>query len=342
MSQKDQKHRLFLKDHLEKLSFIQVSSTLNINIGREDYSHLNDSKINEVIRDFIEFWILTFKNKDPENVDYFKIQRVGKKLGLKLNIKQMQEEGFKNKEFINPIKEKCLYRLWEIFNSENGLDKTVSIKKGNAKWFKFHVGKGNNGHLIRNLMNQRWWWQSHPKENINDLNFLWTQWKVDSQLYKLPSKIPKPLTITREKSEEKEDNDQLNSKTEIDEIDESTKNTTKNEICLPAIVQSIDGNKWYNRLEDNFQLTSKKYLYLNMKEYYEKLGYDVFSILPITFHIKEGEKDSEFHKFEEFYNKRGEEILSDPTKKNAWIIKPGENSNRGFGITVSDNLEDIK
>ena len=214
--------------------------------------------------------------------------------------------------------------------------------KNNAKSFKFHVGKGNNGHLIRNLMNQRWWWQSHPKENINDLNFLWTQWKIDTQLNKLPSKIPRPLTVTREKSEEKDDADQANSKTEIDEIDETAKNATKNEICLPAIVQTIDGNRWYNRLEDNFHLTSKKYLYLNMKEYYEKLGQDVFSILPVTFHIKEGEKDAEFNKFVEFYNKRGEEINGDSTKKNAWIIKPGENSNRGNGITVSDNLEEIK
>ena len=188
------------------------------------------------------------------------------------------------------------------------------LNKGNIKWFKFHVGKGNNGHLIRNLLNQRWWWQSHPKENINDLNFLWTQWKVDTQLSKLPSKIPKPLTIAREKSEEKEENEHTNSKGEIDEIDESSKNATKNEIWLPAIVQTIDGNKWYNRLEDNFHLTSKKYLYLNMKEYYEKLGQEVFSILPVTFHVKEGEKDPEYSKFVEFYNKRGEDINNDATK----------------------------
>jgi len=99
-------------------------------------------------------------------------------------------------------------------------------------------------------MNQRWWWQSHPKDNISDLNFLWTQWKIDSQLNRLHSKIPKPLAITKEKSEEKEDLEQ-------EELDESTKAATKTEITLPALGCVIEGNKCYNRLEDNFHLTSK-------------------------------------------------------------------------------------
>jgi len=79
-----------------------------------------------------------------------------------------------------------------------------------------------------------------------------------------------------------------------------------------------------------------------MKEYYESLGQEVFSILPVTFHVKEGDNDPEFGKFVEYYNKFGEEIQNDTEKKNAWIIKPGENSNRGNGITVSDNLDEIK
>jgi tubulin---tyrosine ligase len=31
-----------------------------------------------------------------------------------------------------------------------------------------------------------------------------------------------------------------------------------------------------------------------------------------------------------------------PTLKNIWIMKPGENSNRGCGITVVKDLKDIK
>lgn len=281
--------------------------------------------------------------KDTDNYDYYKIQKVGKDLGLKLNLKQMLEEGFKNKEFANPIREKILYKLWETINNENGITVNNTFKKGYSKLFKYFIGKGNNGHSIRNLMNQRWWWQSHTKENIIELNFLWTQWKVDSQLDKLPSKIPKPEIKVKDEGSDKEDDEPSTAKTEEDDDPESsTKAVLKSTINLPSINLPHDSNKCYNRLEKNFNLTSKKYLYLNMKEYYESMGQDVFSILPVTFHVKDGENDPEFIRFSEYFNKFEQEREELPDKKNVWIIKPGENSNRGNGITVSSNLEEIK
>jgi hypothetical protein len=42
-------------------------------------------------------------------------------------------------------------------------------------------------------------------------------------------------------------------------------------------------------------------------------------------------------KFEEYYNK-----ISKEEGKNIWIIKPGEYTNRGIGITVAKELNDIK
>ena len=43
-------------------------------------------------------------------------------------------------------------------------------------------------------------------------------------------------------------------------------------------------------MEDNYHLTSKKGLYINMKEYYGLKGIDIFDtlIFPQTFLIKEG------------------------------------------------------
>lgn len=191
-------------------------------------------------------------------------------------------------------------------------------------------------------MNQRWWWQSHPKEDLNELNFLWTQWKVDSQFEKLPSKIPK-LEPDDQNLSDKEDNEPSTAKTENDvEGDISPKPIAQASVQPPLISLPHDSQKCYNRLENNFNLTSKKYLYLNMKEYYNKIGQDVFSILPVTFHVKEGETDTEFIRFTQYFQNREREILECPDKTNAWIIKPGENSNRGAGITVCDNLDVIK
>ena len=43
-----------------------------------------------------------------------------------------------------------------------------------------------------------------------------------------------------------------------------------------------------NHLESNFHLSNKKALFYNMKMYYEALGEDVFTVLPLTFHIQDG------------------------------------------------------
>lgn len=90
-------------------------------------------------------------------------------------------------------------------------------------------------------------------------------------------------------------------------------------------------------MEDNFHLANKKALFMNMVSYYRKLDLDPFDVaIPLTFHIKSS-SDQEYEKFIKVYE-RHQEI----GKSNIWIIKPGENSNRGCGIEVAENLRDIK
>lgn len=45
-----------------------------------------------------------------------------------------------------------------------------------------------------------------------------------------------------------------------------------------------------------------------MRNYYEAMNKDVFTAVPVTFHVKEGLEDPEFIKFKAFYNKEEEEI----------------------------------
>lgn len=100
-------------------------------------------------------------------------------------------------------------------------------------------------------------------------------------------------------------------------------------------------------MENNYHLSNKKALFYNMKVYCEALQIETFSILPVTFHIKEGINDKEFIKFEEIYKEAlagNPTILDSYTKfgKSHWIIKPGENTNQGSGIQVSKDLNHIK
>jgi tubulin--tyrosine ligase len=61
---------------------------------------------------------------------------------------------------------------------------------------------------------------------------------------------------------------------------------------------------------------------------------DVFNTLPLTFHIKDGISDPYFDKFKKYYEIEKLECQKEKSRKNIWIVKPGENSNRGTGIKV--------
>jgi hypothetical protein len=60
--------------------------------------------------------------------------------------------------------------------------------------------------------------------------------------------------------------------------------------------------KLYNKLEDNYHLSNKKALFINMKNYYESLNEDSFNYLPVTFHVKTGLTDPEFLRFKTYYD----------------------------------------
>ena len=95
----------------------------------------------------------------------------------------------------------------------------------------------------------------------------------------------------------------------------------------------------YNRLDCNFHLSNKKALFVNMNSYYRALGLDPFEVaIPLTFHIKSGANDPEFLKFLNFYKN----YEQSKENQNIWIIKPGENTNRGVGIQVAQSLPEIK
>lgn len=98
---------------------------------------------------------------------------------------------------------------------------------------------------------------------------------------------------------------------------------------LPRYSEEIDlnnANLMYNRLEGNYSISNKKDLFLNLSQYYAKTGEDIFKNVPLTFVVKNGIKDDSFLKFEAY--------CQENKKEKFWIVKPGEYSNRGQGITL--------
>ncbi|EGR30082.1 tubulin-tyrosine ligase family protein, putative [Ichthyophthirius multifiliis] len=131
-----------------------------------------------------------------------------------------------------------------------------------------------------------------------------------------------------------------------------------------SILEELNSIKMHNHLENNWNLSNKKAMFINLKHYYLAIKQNPFDNIPITFHIKEGLNDPEYHKFMEFHKQKEEECkekirirleckyYQDKSKqlqqknmvkpKNIWIIKPGEVTNRGIGITVTNDLEQIQ
>lgn len=65
----------------------------------------------------------------------------------------------------------------------------------------------------------------------------------------------------------------------------------------------------------------------------------------MTYHIKEGLQDREFNKFEDTFNnpEKNENLRKFIAMGDkVWIVKPGENTNRGCGITVCREISEIK
>ncbi|CAD8118984.1 unnamed protein product [Paramecium sonneborni] len=121
-----------------------------------------------------------------------------------------------------------------------------------------------------------------------------------------------------------------------------------------TIHQDSKNYKMHNHMQDNWHLGNKKALFYNMRNYFKIIKEDYTKYIPITFHIQKGMTDPEYFKFFDYYNKRQEEIKELERKQqleyrrdkrlkpiSLWIVKPGECTNRGNGITVCQDLLEI-
>ena len=67
-----------------------------------------------------------------------------------------------------------LYATINQSNRDILTDQNMSNKQFH---YKFHIGRGNNNLVVRQVIKQRWWWSMSNKEDMTArLNFLWTQW----------------------------------------------------------------------------------------------------------------------------------------------------------------------
>ncbi|CAG9318479.1 unnamed protein product [Blepharisma stoltei] len=218
-----------------------------------------------------------------------------------------------------------LFHSWiKLIQASNGYE---SLNQGHV--YKYFIGKGNNSALVDRLMKQRWWWIR--VDSPTNANFIWTQLKQPLVLEKMStcnnySKIvdstPSATSILPKFNAEN-----LENELGYHKITNSRSYTKLNIISLLCGNDEII----HNHLPDNGNLGLKKKLFKNLSKYYHSKGVSVFDHIPLTFHIEKGLDDDNLRLFENSY-----------TPGSLWIVKPGENTNRGNGILVSSDLTEIR
>lgn len=277
---------------------------------------------------------------------------LGTKVKPKLIEKVSVKEAMRDKEWVTKARGQLIKDLHFHLNWSNGI--TVLAPKESVT-YKYFLGSGNNSKLIKQLMSYRWWWVRVPEEEKSTANLIWTQWKEWSFINNLPCLDEiKPETEStcqfsihcKTKYHPVSTNNTLVQARFVDvsplgyelitKADNFTHLIAKHNYHAPEL-------KIHNKIEHNYHLSNKKALFYNLVRYYTALGMDPFDYIPVTFHVKNGENDPVFAEFEEKFWEFDKQLEESGKKiANLWIIKPGENTNRGNGITVASDLPQVK
>jgi hypothetical protein len=206
----------------------------------------------------------------------------------------------KKPDFLYTINIKLMTKLFKTLNYEN---RQMKPEQG-SQYYRFYVGVGNNHPSVRQIIKRRSWWHREKQERFIGQGSAAT-------------------TVGDDDEDEDDYEDQGKGAHFIWTQWKKTELTDHLKLC------SNSGPKlMYNKMEDNYHLANKKALFMNISMYYRAMGLDPFEVaIPLTFHIKSS-NDPEYLRFERVFKKNQQEKGS----VNAWIIKPGENTNRGQGI----------
>ena len=263
-------------------------------------------------------------------------------------------------------KEKAYRKYLEHICETNGT-KIIEEISYNHKMTYF-IGRGNNSYLVKQALKRRFWWTNGSRDDEwDEFNFIWTQWRRKPIIKSLKQHKDCTSQTNIASVNMKNSNSKTNKESTIwltdctpndssSDVDKKGSSVSIERKLTPSVSSGLKNRSkssqskiydqtLYNHMECNYHLSNKKALYYNMKAFCEWKGEDVFDYLPQTFHIKEGLRDSEFIRFEKYYNQLQKQIDSEESEvtiDNTWIVKPGENTNRGSGIQFWKELHQIK
>ncbi|CAG9315373.1 unnamed protein product [Blepharisma stoltei] len=263
------------------------------------------------------------------------------------------KETMRDKEWLGKAKGQILKDFALQLNWSNGM--TLVTPTENYFTYKYYLGKGNNSALVKQCLSTRYWWSRVEEADIDSANLIWTQWKDRDFLKKLPILPPEiehqleatpPITISTNVRYLDPASSTSSQQIKIVDLtplgfDAITKAASYSHLSCSQ-TYNCNEIKMHNKLERNYHLSNKKALFINLKQYYTAIGENVFNYTPITYHIKDGEEDPTFAEFEQAFNEISQREDQGKKPLNVWIVKPGENTNRGTGINVCASIDQVK
>ena len=253
--------------------------------------------------------------------------------------------AIRDKDWIAKARPQIIVAFCSYMNRSNGM--LMQVPADSYFTYKYYLGKGNNSKLVHQCLGSRWWWTRVSEEEKENAHLVWTQWR-DKEFVETLERVNEETYIdslrkisiaTNVRYFDAESKPKL---VDISPLGFDLIFKSKQFAGMQCRQYSCSDFKMHNKIEHNFHLSNKKGLFFNMKIYYEAIGRDIFEVLPVTFHIKHSE-DQNFIEFEKCFNdfaKQTDEFGKNIA--NLWIVKPGENSNRGSGISICNTLDQIK
>lgn len=232
------------------------------------------------------------------------------------------------KEWMSKAREEIIRLLPLLINNSNN----VAIVPSQNPNYIYFLGKGNNSELVKRIFTSRPWWTQADEETFPNVNLAWTQILNTKFIQTIPlADICKKPSASADQTFDKNSLDYYNLGYGLISKSLSYQAYGNKKVFASASI------RMHNRLEFNFNLADKKYLYINMKKYYSAVGENVFDYLPLTFHIESVDDENGFSDFTKVF-----EVFKTKKMMNLWIVKPGENCNRGNGIFLCNNIEQIR
>jgi len=233
------------------------------------------------------------------------------------------------------FKKKREYQEWQIAVNITNLWIPAMLKLDSG--LKFSYGPGNNSKLVYKLILDRGSFQL--SDLWNGSNYVWTQTQSKRVL---PSNYKSFLELAN-KGEFLAENGGLE---KIKQTFISSKvYKIRTEDLLTELFENLETRPFFkyndhsirvsNHIKGIKHLSRKNLLAINIYEYAKKCNIDPNSMIPTTYFIREDDCESSIDSALQIIEQ--EYGFDDP-----WIIKPGEFSNRGKGISMGVGMDDIR